>query len=214
LPTVAWRKEGEAATYALDGAVYAASAAVNWARSLGLFSSFEQINAFEKPAAISRGIAFVPALAGLACPHWDRRARGAWLGLSLDTDAGDLMQALLEGVAFRTAEVIAAMAELAQGEGTLSIDGGLAGNPYFGQFLSDALGRPLRVPAGGELTALGAALLAAENLGLEIGVREEARDVGPAVQPAEWRAGFSQAVAASKLWGAQGPAGGQSSSSA
>jgi glycerol kinase len=213
LPTVAWRKEGEPATYALDGAVYSASAAVNWARALGLFSEFEQINAFEKSAAISRGIAFVPALAGLACPHWDRRARGAWLGLSLDSDSRDMVQAILEGVAFRTAEVIAAMAELAPGDSALSIDGGLAGNPYFGQFLSDALGRPLRVPEGGELTALGAALLAAENLGIEIAVREEARNISPAKQPAEWRARFSQALAASKLWGVQGPAERQSSDS-
>jgi glycerol kinase len=98
LPTIAWQRSGELPTYALDGGVYSAASAVNWARGLGLFKEFAEINAFVgRRSAISRGLLFVPALAGLACPHWDRRARGAWLGMSLDTDPTDLMQALLEG---------------------------------------------------------------------------------------------------------------------
>ncbi len=76
LPTVAWRKAG-VSTYAVDGGVYDAGAAVEWAQSLGLFESFTELNEFEEPPAISRGLAFVPALSGLACPHWDRSARGA-----------------------------------------------------------------------------------------------------------------------------------------
>ena len=84
LPTVAWARAGERPTYALDGGVYAAGAAVNWARSLGLFREWAEIADFGEPA-IARGLAFVPALAGLACPHWDRRARGAWMGMGLDT---------------------------------------------------------------------------------------------------------------------------------
>ncbi|CAM5452562.1 glycerol kinase GlpK [Frigidibacter albus] len=84
LPTVAWQKAGAHPVHALEGGVYCASSAVNWARGLGLFSDFQEIADFIAPPAIDRGLAFVPALTGLACPHWDRAARGAWLGLSLD----------------------------------------------------------------------------------------------------------------------------------
>src|SRR5690606_28027303 len=108
LPTIAWAEDGKPPAYALDGGVYAASSAVNFARQTGLFSSFDEINDFDAEPAISRGVAFVPALAGLACPHWDRSARGAWMGLSLDTSRTDMVQAVLEGIAFRVGEVKAA----------------------------------------------------------------------------------------------------------
>ncbi len=161
LPTVGWRKAGEAVTYALDGGVYAASSALNWARDLGLFNDFATINAFDRPPAIQRGLAFVPALAGLACPHWDRAARGAWMGLGLDTTGRDMAQAVLEGVAFRMAEVCAAMDAAQPLDKTISIDGGLSVNPYFGQFLADQLGRDVMVSEDAELTARGLAMLAA-----------------------------------------------------
>ena len=85
LPTVAWQLQNQPTSYALDGGVYSAGAAINWAKSLGLFESFAQINQFSKSSAIERGLVFVPALSGLACPHWDRKAAGLWIGLSLDT---------------------------------------------------------------------------------------------------------------------------------
>src|SRR3546814_5550950 len=72
LPTVAWQIGGEKPVYALDGGVYTASAAVNWGRSLGLFESFEELTALAGPPAMESGLVFVPALSGLACPHWDR----------------------------------------------------------------------------------------------------------------------------------------------
>ena len=70
LPTVAWRLGSERPIYALDGGVYNAASAVNWARGLGLFSEYKEINAFDTPAAIDRGLIFVPALSRLAFPHW------------------------------------------------------------------------------------------------------------------------------------------------
>src|SRR3546814_14983513 len=79
------------------------------------------------------GLVFVPALSGRACPHWDRRARGLWLGLGIDHGPGDLMKAILEGVACRTAEVVAAMAALVPSSAAVSIDGGLSRNCYFTQ---------------------------------------------------------------------------------
>jgi glycerol kinase len=168
LPTVAWQAAGGAVTYALDGGVYAAASAVDWARGLGLFHDYGDIAAFAAPPAIDRGIAFVPALAGLGCPHWNRAARGAWMGLSLACDKADLMQALLEGVALRTVEVMTAMDTLQPFRGALSVDGGVSCNGYFQQFLSEVAGHDLFVPAQSEQTAAGLARMAAEASGLDV----------------------------------------------
>jgi glycerol kinase len=168
LPTVAWQKPGEAVTYALDGGVYAAASAVNWARNLGLFQEFSEISGFTAAPAIDRGIAFVPALAGLGCPHWSRAARGAWLGLNLATGKADMMQALLEGVALRTAEVIAAMSALHAFDGAVSVDGGLSQNVYFTRFLSEVAGHDLALSAQTEQTAAGVAWMAAETCSVPV----------------------------------------------
>ena len=74
---------------------------------IALFADYAEISAFEKDPAILRDLAFVPALSGLACPHWDRSASGLWIGLGLDTTRADLLQSVIEGVALRAAEVIA-----------------------------------------------------------------------------------------------------------
>lgn len=161
LPTVAWRIGSAPAQFAIDGGVYNASSAVDWARSVGLFQRYDEIAHFDGPPAIERDLAFVPALSGLACPHWDRAAGGLWLGLSLDTSRSELVRSVLEGVALRAAEVVTAMAShIALGD-SISIDGGMTRNAYFCQFLADALGREIRVPAATEITALGCATLAA-----------------------------------------------------
>ena len=160
LPTVAWGIGNAPPLFALDGGVYNAASAVNWAKGLGLFSSYEEINSFAKPAALLRGLVFVPALSGLAAPHWDREASGLWLGLNLDTTREDMMQALLEGVALRAAEVMQAMGRLGAKGTAISIDGGLADNPYFGQFLANALGLNVDVASSSDLTALGVARMA------------------------------------------------------
>lgn len=194
LPTVAWQKHGELPTYALEGGVYCASSAVEWARKLGLFSDFPEIDRFERPSAIGRGLVFVPALAGLASPHWDRAARGAWLGLALDTDSKDLMQALLEGVALRTAEVVAAMTEYSPVAEPLSIDGGMTANRYFTQFLADNLQKTLVVSDQPELTAIGTAALAAEAAGIDMAFAQSGRRVRPGSPSAEWRSRFAAAV--------------------
>lgn len=168
LPTVAWAAPGEPVAYALDGGVYAAASAVNWAQALGLFHGFEAISSFDTPPAIDRGIAFVPSLAGLGCPHWNRTARGAWLGLSLADGKADLMQALLEGIALRTAEVLAAMNTLYPFQGPVSVDGGLSRNGYFVRFLSEVAGHDLFLPDETEQTAAGLARMAARSVGLDL----------------------------------------------
>jgi glycerol kinase len=201
--TVAWQRGSEPAAFALDGGVYNAASAVNWARSLGLFREYSEIDAFPTPSAISRGLVFVPALSGLACPHWDRSAAGLWIGMGLDTTAADLMQALLEGVALRTAEVIAAMARLLPIGDTISIDGGLAANSYFTAFLSNALNRTITVAPTTELTVLGTARMAMIGAGRSVlpDLPAPARRCTPdAPLPAELHDRFAAALSRARSW--------------
>ena len=200
LPTVAWQLESSHPEYALDGGVYCAGSAIEWAHGLGLFADYASLNAFSKPAAIDRDLVFVPALTGLACPHWDRRAGGLWIGLTLGTDQEDLMQSVIEGVALRTAEVIRTMASLVEISDEISIDGGVSKNPYFCQFLADTLGKRVAVRAFAELTAIGTAQLAgAEKIDVgnsQAGLKN--------YEPTEFRHDrvekFSDAVSRTKQW--------------
>ncbi len=201
LPTIAWQKVGEAPTYALDGGVHAASAAVDWAGGLGLFAGHAELSGFARTTAIERGVVFVPALAGLACPHWDKQARGAWLGLDLATDRATLVQAVLEGVALRMCEVLAAMAARLTLAAPLPVDGGMSANPWFVQFLADASGRALHVSAEPELTARGTAELAAEAAGIELQLAQGGRLVEPRPLPAWVHQRFAAAVAAVRHFG-------------
>ena len=164
LPTIAWQQAGTHPSYALDGGIYCAGSAINWGRTLGLFSEFSQIDSFEAPAACTRKLIFVPALAGLGCPHWDRTAAGMWLGLTLETTAQAMMQAMPEGIVFRPAEVIEALAAEVPLDNRISIDGGLSTHCYFCQFLADVLQKEISIPTDPELTAIGTATMAATAL--------------------------------------------------
>lgn len=200
LPTIAWQKAGQAPVYALDGGVYTAAAAVNWAGSLGLFDDLASLSAFDHPSAAVRGLVFVPALAGLACPHWNRAARGAWLGLSQDTTRADMVQAVMEGIAFRMAEVIDTLNRAVPLSQVISIDGGMAGNPWFGQMLADVLGRRLALADTVELTALGTALLAAEAAGQAIGPPPPPQILSPRANPADAALAFQRGRAAVEVF--------------
>ena len=203
LPTVAWQRAGEPPLYALEGGVYCAGSAVDVARGLGLFAALSQIEAFDGPMAAARGLAFVPALAGLAAPHWDRRARGAWMGLGLDTTARDMARAVLEGVAFRTAEVLDAMPGVA---GPLRIDGGLSANPHFRQLLADVAGRPVLAARDAELTARGAAALAGRTEGIAVAPARFEPAVDPRPLSEGARETFAAAREAVQRFGARGRA--------
>jgi glycerol kinase len=201
LPTVAWQFSGDQPVYALDGGVYCAGSAVNWGRTLGLFQAFEEINAFDKPPAIDRNLTFVPALSGLACPHWDRNAVGLWIGMSLDTGPQDMMQAILEGIAFRASEVLGAMGAFASIGERISVDGGMSVNPYFCQFLADLLERQLSVPAFGELTTLGTAMFACQAPGIGISrTQDDATIYQPAGDLSAGRVKFDEAVLRARNW--------------
>lgn len=180
LPTVAWQFPGEAPRFALDGAVYTAAAAVDWAKSLGLFADYAALDRFDAPPAIDRGLFFLPALAGLACPHWDRRARGAWFGLTLDHGPDDLMQSLLEGVALRLAEALSAIDAL-QPVGRLSVDGGMARNPYLLGFLASIIRQPITRAQETETTALGLAHMLLRARGMQVPSPDQPSPVAPLV---------------------------------
>ena len=200
LPTVAWQLGEDKPVYALDGGVYCAGSAVEWGRKLGLFDNFDDINQFAKPAAITRELAFVPALSGLACPHWDRRAAGIWVGLSLDTDKQDLIQSILEGVAFRAAEVITAMGQFMGIGDQISVDGGVSANPYFCQFLADVLQRQVLLKPMAELTAIGTAILAGARQ-INLADNDAAvKHYRPKIDMSMYRERFSEAVNRAKGW--------------
>lgn len=205
LPTVAWRI-GARTTYAIDGGVYNAGSALDWAKRLGLFSEFDELSSIGGTAALERGLVFVPALSGLACPFWDRSAGGMWLGMGLATTSADLVQALLEGVALRTAQAVTALDGHVPLREQVSVDGGLTRNPYFCEFLARALHRTVVVPSTPDLTGLGCARFA--FLGSGHGSVETlppmgapARVVSPdAALSAESHARFADAVSRTRNW--------------
>ena len=203
--TIAWKLGDAPCAYALQGGIYNAASAVNWARSLGLFADYAEIDAFAADSAISRGLAFVPALSGLSCPYWDRRAAGLWLGMGLDTTKADLMQALLEGVALLAETVLATIDTLSPLGQVVSVDGGLSRNSYFTGFLAEATNKRIRVPASAELTGLGAAQLAmlgagAAKLG-SLPAPEARAEIAPrAPLGRSLHARFAEAVNRSKAW--------------
>jgi glycerol kinase len=187
--------------HAADGGVYSAGAAVEWLVRLKLLATARDLDGLAGPPAAARGVFFVPALTGLACPHWDRSAAGLWIGLDISTDRDDLVKSVLEGVAFRVAEVLDALG--ARTGGVLSIDGGLCRSRYFRAFLASVLGRGLFLPATEEITALGAALLAGRGA---IPARQDGTRIAAGSADPSWREGFARARERSRGWrGAAGP---------
>ncbi|TDQ81421.1 glycerol kinase [Dongia mobilis] len=200
LPTLAWQFGGER-TYAVDGGVYNAGSAVDWLLKLGLVPDMAALNRFEGVPAIARELVFVPALSGLACPHWDRGAAGLWLGMGLETTPADLARSVIEGIALRTAEVVATMAGNITLDARISVDGGLTRNPYFLQFLADVTGRELVTRGFDELTAFGCAAFAGRAVGRDLELPPGATTVvAPGQDSREYCERFADAVARAKSW--------------
>jgi glycerol kinase len=202
LPTVAWQIRGEEPVFAVDGGVYDAGAAVEWIQRLGLFDNFAELKDFDAPPAISRGLAFVPALSGLACPYWDRTATGLWIGMTARTTRADLCQAVLEGIALQVAEVVAKIGENISVSDALSADGGLVASPYFMQFLADATGRTIVTKPLHELTAYGCAALASLGAGEELReLKSGSKVYAPQTREGEcWRERYASAVSKARGW--------------
>lgn len=200
IPTLAWHFEDEAPVYALDGGVFTASSCVDWAKSLGLFNEFSEINNFSSVSAIDNGLAFVPALSGLGSPHWEPKARGLWLGLGRNHSRLQLMQAILEGIAFRAAEVVIAMRESTSVSETIIVDGGMSRNSYFIQFLADVCGYEILLSKIPENTGLGTLKLASRLTGKQLYYENEGTRVKPVLDRRDDLEKFKHAISFSKKW--------------
>ncbi len=179
LTTVAWQLGGET-TYALEGSVFIAGAAVQWLRDgLNILGAAPEIEALAGSVPDSGGVVFVPALAGLGAPHWRASARGAILGIDRGTTRAHLARATLEGIALQIVDILQAMeADLESSLKGLRVDGGAAANDLLMQLQADLLGVPIVRPRMLETTAAGAAMLA----GLATGVWSDLGQVGSAWQ--------------------------------
>ena len=171
LGTVANRLDGRA-SYALEGSIFVAGAAVQWLRDgLKLIANAGETEALARAARPEARVHLVPAFTGLGAPHWDPHARGAILGLTRDTGIAEIVRAALESVAFQTRDLIEAIGADLAAHGrprpaALRVDGGMVVNDWAMQFLADILGLPVERPVVTETTALGAAELARLGAGL------------------------------------------------
>lgn len=158
---VAWQLFGRT-DYTVEGGVFAVGAAIDWAVRAGLLPSAAMSADLAASVGDSGGVVFVPSLSGLSAPHWKSMARGCVFGLGLDTGPAHLARALLDGIAFQCAEVIEAICARLDGKvREVRADGGPTGNSYLMQRQADLLGMPVAVSLEPDMTALGAALLAA-----------------------------------------------------
>jgi glycerol kinase len=166
LTTIAWGIENKV-SYALEGSVFVAGAAIQWLR--------DQLRIIDDPAGSEAlalgvddcgGVYLVPAFTGLGAPYWDMYARGTIVGLTRGTKREHLVRAALEAIAYQSRDVLDVMAEEARLElQTLRVDGGAVRNNFLMQFQADLLQVPVARPEVIETTALGAAFLA----GLAVG---------------------------------------------
>lgn len=161
LTTIAWQLDGKV-TYALEGSVFIAGAAIQWLRdALKIIDEAPDSEYFAMKVEHPDGVYVVPAFAGLGAPYWDMYARGAIFGLTRGTTKSHLIRATLESLAYQTKDVLDAMEKDA---GTplkmLRVDGGASANNLLMQFQADILGTPVERPVIIETTALGAAYLA------------------------------------------------------
>jgi glycerol kinase len=174
LTTVAYRLEGRI-TYALEGSIFIAGAAVQWLRDkLRIVDSAPTTEGMAAELESNRGVYMVPAFTGLGAPHWDPHVRGALFGINRDTGREEIVRATLESVCYQTRDLLVAMERDGAGEpATLRVDGGMVANGWLAQFLADLLNVPVQRPVVTETTALGAARLA----GLQAGVYDSLEEI-------------------------------------
>jgi glycerol kinase len=203
LGTIAYQVAGRR-TYALEGSILSAGSTIQWLRDeLKIIRDGVHAGELAKSAPDTAGVHLVPAFVGLGAPHWDSDARGAILGLQRGSTIAHIARAALESAAFQTAELLEAMASDGVAPQRLRVDGGMARNDWFLQFMSDILGVEVVRPKNTETTALGAAILAAVGAG-EFASLEEAASIWrldrkfepamPAAERSSRMKGWKQAV--------------------
>ncbi|MFI8483098.1 glycerol kinase GlpK [Pseudomonas sp. NPDC078700] len=167
LTTVGYRLNGKV-TYAVEGSIFVAGAAVQWLRDgVKLINHARDSEAMAEQTGDACGVYLVPAFTGLGAPYWDPKARGAIFGLSRDTGIKEIVTAGLQAVCYQTLDLLQAMRQDgAAAPSALRVDGGMVENNWLMQFLADILGVTVERPKVTETTALGVAYLA----GLQAGV--------------------------------------------
>ncbi len=214
LTTIGWglgHPDRPTITYALEGSVFIAGAAVQWLRDgLGLIRSSEEVETLAGQVPDAGGVYVVPAFVGLGAPYWDGRARGAILGLTRGSTAAHIARAVLESMAYQTRDVLEAMhadSDIALRE--LRVDGGASADDLLMRFQADVLGVPVVRPVVRETTALGAAYLAGLATGFwhdqaELAAHWKADRTVPPTMAADQRAmlyrGWQKAVERSRDW--------------
>ena len=212
LTTVAWTREGEPPTYALEGSVAVAGALVQWLRdNLGLIRSAAEVETLAATVPDTGGCYVVPAFAGLYAPWWDPGARGTVVGLTSYVTRAHLCRAVLEATAWQTRDVVDAMlADFGDGLSSLAVDGGMTADHLLMQMLADVLDVPVVRPLVAETVSLGAAYAAGLGAGFWADARtlrrhwRRAAEWHPALDAAErerrlgdWR----HAVQLARGWG-------------
>jgi glycerol kinase len=170
LTTIAYQLDGKT-TYALEGSIFIAGAAVQWLRDgLKIIKSAGETQALAEAADPHQAVYLVPAFVGLGAPYWDPEARGALFGMTRNTGPAELARATLESVGYQTRDLLEAMqadsADLGATDTVLRVDGGMTASDWTMQFLADILNSPVDRPQVLETTALGAAYLAGLQAGL------------------------------------------------
>ncbi len=175
LTTVGYRLGGQT-TYALEGSIFVAGAAVQWLRDgIGIIESAHQTEEMAATLESNAGVYLVPAFTGLGAPHWDPDARGAIYGITRDTGPAELVRATLESVCYQTFDLLEAKRRDGLQPTRLRVDGGMVRNNWLCGFLADVLDIVVERPVETETTALGAAYLAGLQVGLFASVEDIAR---------------------------------------
>ena len=170
LTTIAYQFEGKR-TYALEGAIFIAGAAVQWLRDgLKIIAKAPEADRLAARADPAEQVYLVPAFVGLGAPYWDAQARAAIFGLTRNSGAADIARAALEAVGYQTRDLLEAMRadwpQAAEAKTVLRVDGGMTASDFTMQFLADILASPVDRPVVMETTALGAAYLAGRAAGI------------------------------------------------
>ena len=210
LTTVAWKIGGKT-TYALEGSVFIAGAAVQWLRDgLKAITASADVEKLMSEVQDTDGVYLVPAFVGLGAPYWDPRARGIIVGLTRNSSIAHVARAAVDAMAYQTRDVLEAMtAESGLKLTTLKVDGGAAANAMLLQFQADLLNVSVRRPVVAETTALGAAYLAGLAVGYWKGFEDVTknwaldREFSPSMDAAHREklyAGWKKAVTRSLDW--------------
>ncbi|MBN8551895.1 MAG: glycerol kinase GlpK [Caulobacterales bacterium] len=197
LSTVGYQVGGQTA-YALEGSIFSAGSTVQWLRdSLGAVGHSRETETVAQGLPDNGGVYLVPGFTGLGAPFWEAEARGAVFGLTRDAGPAHIVRAGLEAMAYQTRDLLEALkADGAPPPRRLRVDGGVTANGWVMQFLADITGCEVERPAYQEMTALGAARLAALGAGLI-----DSLDQSPAGEPAVWSPAMSAAERARLLAG-------------